>query len=54
MVPLTSLLVPILLAAVRAADVSPRDAMALPLPPGVRTAYIRRDSLVLLARPNGN
>lgn len=29
----------------------PRDAIALPLPPGVAAAYIRRDSLVLLARP---
>jgi hypothetical protein len=30
----------------------PRDAMALPLPPGAAAAYIRRDSLVLLARPS--
>jgi hypothetical protein len=29
----------------------PPDAMALPLPPGVTAAYIRRDSLVLLAQP---
>lgn len=29
----------------------PVDAMALPLPPGITAAYIRRDSLVLLARP---
>jgi hypothetical protein len=29
----------------------PRDAIALPLPPGATAAYIRRDSLVLLARP---
>jgi hypothetical protein len=29
----------------------PADAMALPLPPGAATAYIRRDSLVLLSRP---
>ncbi|HSJ24976.1 MAG TPA: hypothetical protein VK929_09930 [Longimicrobiales bacterium] len=27
----------------------PADAMALPLPPGANSAYIRRDSLVLLA-----
>lgn len=36
----------------------PPDAMALPLPPGAESAYIRRDSLVLLARGrapnNGN
>jgi hypothetical protein len=31
----------------------PADAMALPLPPGASTAYVRRDSLVLLARPDG-
>jgi hypothetical protein len=29
----------------------PPDAMALTLPPGIAAAYIRRDSLVLLARP---
>jgi hypothetical protein len=29
----------------------PPDAIALPLPPGVAAAYVRRDSLVLLARP---
>lgn len=29
----------------------PSDAIALPLPPGAAAAYIRRDSLVLLARP---
>jgi hypothetical protein len=29
----------------------PRDAIALPLPQGAAAAYIRRDSLVLLARP---
>lgn len=29
----------------------PRDAMALPLPPGAAAAYVRRDSLVLLAQP---
>lgn len=29
----------------------PPDAMALPLPPGAATAYIRRDSLVLVAEP---
>jgi hypothetical protein len=29
----------------------PADAMALPLPPGVAAAYVRRDSLILLARP---
>jgi hypothetical protein len=28
----------------------PRDAMAVPLPPGTATAYIRGDSLVLLAQ----
>jgi hypothetical protein len=28
----------------------PRDAMALPLPPGAATAYIRTDSLVLLSQ----
>jgi len=32
----------------------PRDAIALPLPPGASTAYIRRDSLVLLARAGSN
>jgi hypothetical protein len=31
----------------------PRDAMALPLPPGAASAYVRRDSLVLIARPEG-
>ncbi|HUF49421.1 MAG TPA: hypothetical protein VMN60_01225 [Longimicrobiales bacterium] len=31
----------------------PRDAMALPLPPGVVGAYIRRDSLVLITRGDG-
>jgi hypothetical protein len=30
----------------------PRDAMALLLPPGIGTAYIRGDSLVLVANPN--
>lgn len=30
----------------------PRDAVALPLPPGVAGAYVRSDSLVLIARPN--
>jgi hypothetical protein len=30
----------------------PRDAMALPLPPGVSAAYVRRDSLILLAQPD--
>lgn len=29
----------------------PPNAIALPLPPGVAAAYVRRDSLVLLARP---
>src|SRR5688572_491716 len=29
----------------------PRDALAVPLPPGVSAAYVRGDSLVLLARP---
>ncbi|MEX2280968.1 MAG: hypothetical protein WEE89_00605 [Gemmatimonadota bacterium] len=29
----------------------PRDALAVPLPPGVAAAYVRSDSLVLLARP---
>ena len=29
----------------------PRDAIAVPLPPGVAAAYVRGDSLVLLARP---
>jgi hypothetical protein len=29
----------------------PPEAMALPLPPGIGAAYIRRDSLVLLAQP---
>ncbi len=29
----------------------PRDALALPLPPGAAAAYVRGDSLVLLARP---
>lgn len=29
----------------------PRDALAVPLPPGVAAAYVRDDSLVLLARP---
>jgi hypothetical protein len=29
----------------------PRDAMALPLPPGIAAAYVRRDSLFLLAAP---
>jgi hypothetical protein len=29
----------------------PPDAIALPLPPGVAAAYVRRDSLVLLALP---
>jgi hypothetical protein len=28
----------------------PDDAMAVPLPPGIANAYVRRDSLVLLAR----
>jgi hypothetical protein len=28
----------------------PPDAMAVPLPPGIANAYVRRDSLVLLAR----
>lgn len=33
----------------------PPEAMALPLPPGIAAAYIRSDSLVLLAQPaNGN
>jgi hypothetical protein len=32
----------------------PRDAVALPLPPGVGGAYVRGDSLVLLARPASN
>jgi hypothetical protein len=32
----------------------PADAMALPLPPGIQAAYVRRDSLVLLARPAAN
>lgn len=32
----------------------PRDAMALPLPPGVAGAYIRRDSLVLITQEQGN
>jgi hypothetical protein len=32
----------------------PPDAMALPLPPGMTAAYIRRDSLVLLARPRND
>ena len=31
----------------------PPDAMALPLPPGVLNAYIRRDSLVLITRDVG-
>jgi hypothetical protein len=31
----------------------PRDAMALPLPPGASTAYVRRDSLVLVGQPDG-
>jgi hypothetical protein len=31
----------------------PPEAMALPLPAGISTAYIRRDSLVLLARRRG-
>jgi hypothetical protein len=31
----------------------PRDAMALPLPPGASAAYVRRDSLVLVGRPEG-
>ncbi|MGH7467740.1 MAG: hypothetical protein ACRENP_07090 [Longimicrobiales bacterium] len=30
----------------------PRDALALPLPPGASAAYVHGDSLVLLARPN--
>jgi hypothetical protein len=29
----------------------PQDAMALPLPPGAASAYVRRDSLFLLAEP---
>jgi hypothetical protein len=29
----------------------PRDAVAVPLPPGVSTAYVRGDSLFLFARP---
>jgi hypothetical protein len=32
----------------------PRDAVALPLPPGAAGAYVRADSLVLLARPAVN
>jgi hypothetical protein len=32
----------------------PRDALALPLPPGAAGAYVRADSLVLLARPASN
>jgi hypothetical protein len=32
----------------------PRDAVALPLPPGAAGAYVRGDSLVLLARPTAN
>lgn len=31
----------------------PADAIAVRLPPGAAAAYIRRDSLVLLARPDG-
>ena len=31
----------------------PPDALAVPLPPGVAAAYVRRDSLVLLSRPDG-
>lgn len=32
----------------------PSDAVALPLPPGAAGAYVRSDSLVLLARPASN
>ena len=31
----------------------PRDAVAVPLPPGVEAAYVRGDSLFLLARQRG-
>jgi hypothetical protein len=52
-VPLPSRLVPDALTRLGRRDEPglPADAMALPLPPGITAAYVRRDSLVLLARP---
>lgn len=51
-VPLPSRLVPAALERLGRRDEPglPRDAIALPLPPGAAAAYVRRDSLVLLAR----
>jgi hypothetical protein len=52
-IPLPGRLVPGALERIGRRDESglPPNAIALPLPPGVAAAYIRRDSLVLLARP---
>lgn len=50
-VPLPDRLVPAILERLGRADDDglPRDAMALPLPPGARAAYVRGDSLVLVS-----
>jgi hypothetical protein len=52
--PLPSALVPRALARLGRRDEPglPRDAIALPLPAGIASAYIRRDSLVLITREN--
>jgi hypothetical protein len=52
--PLPSALVPQALTRLGRKDEAglPADAIALPLPPGVASVYIRRDSLVLITREN--
>lgn len=52
-IPLPRRLIPAVLARLGRRDEPdlPRDAVALPLPPGAAGAYVRGDSLILLGRP---